>query len=137
MVLVRHSRVSSGGSAEHRFLGLLLVGVVDQQSPLATLPGFGIADVHEPVLREAGARMPDFSVINIRPSGRNVIAQGDSKSAITCVNGSPADCWAAPEVWRAASTAQPATSGTRTVYVTTNCITTSDVSSVTKTATLR
>jgi hypothetical protein len=37
--------------------------------------------------------MPDFSVINIRPSGRNVIAQGDSKSLTTFTwNGWVAGC---------------------------------------------
>ena len=76
--------------------------------------------------------MPDFSVINIRPSGRNVIAQGDSKSATTCIwNGRFAGCWAAPGVWRAASTAQPATSGTRTATARIDRIITSQVSSFT------
>ena len=45
--------------------------------------------------------MPAFSVISIRPSGRNAIAQGDSKSATTCTwNGRFDGCGVAPDLAR-------------------------------------
>src|SRR5574338_1267976 len=61
--------------------------------------------------------MPALSVINIRPSGRKVIAQGESKSAITCTRDGPiVDGCAALEPCRA-SAEQPASKGTRTVHL--------------------